>query len=272
MGIAATSCEDQVPTKYIPRNFVDAILIVGKPIRNIVISKSQPPLDSFNFAASLIRDANVIIRGDGREFVLKTDPEGEAGYYFDDDTYLVKPNMTYELEVNLTDGTLMTGKTETPGVTAWINRVSKPLQYPLDSIKLPATESISWQKVSGHPIFFISVTALDTLDYGKYLDPPTDEMNRRIERPFWDDDFYREISQWVWIFNDKTSVVWNIFKWYGVQEVAIYVPDYNFFKWFEQYLMDQQYNDLLGSIEGGFGVFGSASVIRDTTFLIKNLP
>lgn len=271
-GIFTTSCEDPVPTDYIPQNFVDGVLIVGDPIQNIVVSLSQPALDSFDFAASLIRDAEVIIRGDGRDFVLKTDQEGETGYYYDDETYLVKPNTTYELEVNLSDGTKITGKTETPSETEWVYRVKKQLQYPLDSIKLPATDSIAWQKVEGNPFFLISIMSLDTLEYGKYLDPPTEEMNRRIERPFHDDDFYREISQWGLIPNTKTSVVWSAFKWYGLQQVAIYVPDGNFFKWFLQHVILQEYDDLMGSVEGGFGVFGSASVIRDTTFLIKNLP
>ncbi len=272
LGIAAASCQDPVPTVYIPQNFVDAVLIVGDPIRDIVVSKSQPPLDSFDFAKSLVRNAEVILRGDGREFFLIIDQTGEAGYYYDDETYLIKSKTTYGLEVTLPDGTIMTGETETPAEFTWVSPVKKPLQYPLDSLKLPATDSIVWQKIEANPYFFLSITPLDTLEYGKYLEPPTEEKNRRIERPFWSNDFYRELSQWHFIPNTRTSVVWNSFKWYGKQQIAVYSPDYNFFKWFLQYMALQEYSELTGSIDGGYGVFGSASVIRDTTFLIKNLP
>ena len=113
---------------------------------------------------------------------------------------------------------------------------------------------------------------LDTLNYGKYLTPPTAEMNRRINLPFRNDRAYRETATLLPIPNSQTPVVWNTFKWFGLHEVGVYVPDWNFLRWYIQSQTRSQIDPLLSSIKGGYGYFGSASVIRDTSVIIKNQP
>ncbi len=268
----AQACEDPVPTDYIPRNIVQGILIVDDPITNIIVMKSQSIQDSFDFNNSLIRDAEVIIRGDNSEFILVSEQSGSKGYYLEDTTYKVKPNTTYKLEIILNDGTVITGKTTTPERFDWRLKTPHPIQFPLDTIKLPATDSIAWTVSPGTEFYLIDVRCLDTLNYGQYLDPKTEELNRRIYKPWRDDDNYFEHSEWALIPNTKTSVVWNIFKWYGRHHVNVYAPDYNFLEWWLQHFASREQNDLLNSIENGIGVFGSAAIIRDTTFLLKNQP
>jgi hypothetical protein len=113
---------------------------------------------------------------------------------------------------------------------------------------------------------------LDTLNYGKYLSSPTEEKNRRIFRSFENDRMYYEISSYAFIPNNKSFVVWNIFKWYGPHEVTVYVPDWNYLRWFKQYAMKSRYDDNLGTLKNGKGFFGSASMIKDTVLLLKNQP
>ena len=67
-------------------------------------------------------------------------------------------------------------------------------------------------------------------------------------------------------------IIWNFFKWFGMHEVSIYAPDENFLNWALQYFINSNYDSRHNSINGGIGVFGSASVVRDTSFIIKNQP
>jgi len=66
--------------------------------------------------------------------------------------------------------------------------------------------------------------------------------------------------------------VWSAFKWFGLHEVAVMAADWNLVRWYLQNVGVNAVNPLLGSVEGGIGVVGSAYAIRDTFFLLKNQP
>ncbi|MCE5304372.1 hypothetical protein LLG34_01535 [bacterium] len=83
--------------------------------------------------------------------------------------------------------------------------------------------------------------------------------------------YYRDLSYWVIVPSSKVPVVWTVFKWYGLHEVSVYAPDFNFLRWMVQ-TMTGEINPLLSSVKGAFGYFGSASVIRDTSVILKNQP
>lgn len=272
VGLGLGACEDPVPDDYIQENIVQAVLMVNEPITGILIMSSQPVLDSFSLEKSMIRDAEVTIKGDGEEIVLVCDDNGVEGYYDPLGEYLIKPETQYDLEIILNDGTVMTGTTTTPQDFDWISPERDFIQFPFDTVNYPATDTIAWGGETRAPFYILAVKNLDTLEYGKYLDPSTDEKNRRviIGRSN-NDDRFREYTTWAFIANTKTSVVWRTFKWYGMHEVAVYNPDNNYFRWFFQnYLREYDYK--LNSIENGVGVFGSSSVIRDTFMLLKNQP
>jgi hypothetical protein len=268
------SCEDPVPNDYTPDNIVEAILIVDEPIQNITVMRSQPLDIKFNYDSSMIKDANVVITGDGQDFVLKyrTREDGKIGYYFADTNYKVKPQIEYKLKITLNDGKVITGSTVTPSRTEWSFPPKDFYQFPLDTIKLPATDSIGWKKVPSFEFYLVSIKNLDTLNYGSYLTPATGEMNRRIDNGFRSERFFRETAVINPIPNVRTSVVWNVFKWYGKHELAIYVPDFNLLRWYLQAQTKGEADPLLTSVKGGIGYFGSASIIRHNFFLLKNQP
>ncbi len=266
-----SSCGDDVPTDYIEEIYVEGFLLVGEPIRNIVVAKTQPVTSEYNFANSLYRDAKVIIKGDGREFPLSIADSGEEGFYYEDQSYLVKENTEYNIQIETKDGKLITGETLTPYDFDWVERVPKPLQYPFDTLKPPTSDPIIWTESEGIDYYLISIKCLDTLEYGKYLENVEDtELNRRIERPWTEDEDFLDHTNWGLIPNTESKIVWGVFKWFGRQETAVYAPDENFRNWFIQNQWFASYDENLSSIEGGIGAFGSAAVIRDTTFLIKN--
>jgi len=269
------ACEDVIPSDYIEQKFVEAYLIVDEPIRNIVLMNTQPVNKKFEYSSSLIRNAEVKIIGDGKEFVLSIDTAGEQGYYYSDSTYLVKPNMQYKLEIRIPGYVdLISAETTTPARFKYIRTSDDILYYPKDTIKLPALDSfkLEWEKVPGISFFILNLKCLDTLEYGKYLVPQTDEKNRRIEKPWNEDWMFKETTNLGLIPNTKTPVVWMSFKWYGKHYVSIFAPDTNYLKWFIQNTIKNQYDPLLSNMKNAMGVFGSASAARDTFFLVKNQP
>lgn len=274
ISLFINSCEELPPSIYIEDYVLEALILVDEPIQGIILTRTQPIENIFNYDSAMVRDAKVIIREGNNEFELKFRPreDGTRGYFYPDTNYLVKSGVNYSIDVTLPNGKKITGTTFTPPRTEWVQRPKDFVQFPFDSLELPPTDTIAWQRINGFDFFMIAITNLDTLEYGKYLNPATAEMNRRIERPWRQDRFFREITSIGPIPATRTPVVWSIFRWYGLHSVTIYVPDWNFLRWFLQAQGRGQAEPILTSIEGGIGFFGSAHAIRDTFFLVKNQP
>ncbi len=278
-----SACEDPVPSDYLQQNGVEAILIVGEPIQEIRLMRSQDVKDTFSITAAFIKDADVKILTDSDTLQLlyrETEKGSEYWYPGKDTLYKVQPNTTYRLRIRLAGGGLITGTTTTPGQISYTRVIPDTLEYPKDTTNLTTDEKLrlSWTPLPGINEYILRVSALDTLEYGKYLNPPTEEKNRRIER-FWEENApkYDDITRWAYIPATNIPGSWNAFKWFGVQEVSVFAPDPNFTKWFKQIRFggaSPTYNALLGSVQGesAVGVFASASVTSDTTFVIKNQP
>lgn len=269
--IIITSCVDENSNDFVEETIVEALLIVDEPIQNIRISKTIPILDTFTFESSAIKDANAFIyneNGDTFELIYDTEL---FNYKAINQSYLVEENQKYYLKI-FYNGDTITGNTLTPRTFKWIQKAPDVIQFPKDSLTLSEVIKISWENPGSFNFYHIVVKCLDTLNYGAYLTPSTDELNRRISL-IRDDEFY---------FNNSTnhglsplnegSIIWTTFKWYGLQEVTIYNPDFNWFRWLGQYFQSE-YNDILSTVEGkrARGVFGSAVAIRDTSFLLKNI-
>jgi hypothetical protein len=272
-----TSCEDDVPNDYEPETFVEGLMIVDEPIKNVILMKSQPIQDTFRFMESLIPDAEVYVRYDDKEIKLtfSNDPD-RPGYYNEDTDYLVEPNKTYELEIKLKDSEdLITGTTTTPGRIQWVIPPKPVIQYPIDSLNPGNPDSLvySWSATDVPSGWYIIRTRCnDTLEYGKYLDPPTEEMNRRFYKPFESTRGYNDKTFFTFIQNNKTNFVWTWFKWYGKSDIKVYAPDDNYLIWFLQYQRSSQILQGTSSVEGALGLWGSASAIIDSTFILKNQP
>ncbi len=273
LALILISCGDDVPTDYKEEIFVEAYLLVGEPIQNIVVAKTQPVTSTFDYEKSLMRDAQVIIKTKDKVLPLTIASSGEQGFYYEDSNYLIEENTEYTLEITTADGKVISGITTTPQKIEWIDRIPDPLQYPIDSLNPPTSDPISWTGSKGIDYYIISVNCLDTLEYGIYFDDvPDEELNRRIERPWTNDEDFYDIANFGFIPNTETKIVWAIFKWFGKSETVVYAPDNNFRDWFIQNQWFNSYDENLSSVDGAIGVFGSAAVIRDTSFVLKNQP
>lgn len=278
LGMLIFSCEDPIPSDYIEQNILEAYLIVNEPIRGLRLMRTLPVSDTFLLEKSLISDAQVIIREGENSLNLSYSPYDSEipGYYYADTSYKVKSETEYKLEITLADGSKIFGSTFTPPQTQLIKSVPDFIYFPQDTIKLPVNDSleVEWQSVPSFGVYGLSIRCLDTLEYGKYLSPQRpEELNRRILKPWSENNDFYENTRWYPVPNTKSPVVWTAFKYYGLHEMAVYVPDFNFLRWFLQNATRGAADELLNSIEGnGFGCFGSISVVRDTAFIVKNQP
>lgn len=281
MALGLSSCEDAVPSTYIPRYAVEAFLIVGEPIDHIKLFRTQAVEGEFSTSASIIADADVRIMTETDTMQLQFKPTAAGGEYFypgKDTVYKVQPNTVYWLRIR-TGSSTITARTITPGLVAFTRTVDDTLYYPKDTIRLSVAEKmrLGWTPVPGIEEYLLRIRALDTLGYGKYLTPPTEEKNRRVYR-FWEKDApdYNDVTRWGFIPATDIPGSWAAFKWFGLQEVTVFAADNNLVNWFKltKFGSSPTYNSLLGSVQGddAIGVFASASTASDTTFVIKNQP
>ncbi|MCS6809205.1 MAG: DUF4249 family protein [Bacteroidota bacterium] len=263
---------------YIEDYAVQGLLIVGEPIHDIRVMRSLRIDSAFSLDKAAVRNADVRITEGSRSIRLQFDTTTFTYY----SSERVKPSTTYTFEARFlkldrTTQVTLRGRTTTPAQVQWLRPPKDTLWYPKDTIRLPSPDSllIAWTPVQGVTDYIFSTECLDTLEYGKYLRPPTPEKNRRIER-FFEKNLprYNEPVRSGLRAATASPVIWTAFKWYGIHELRVYAPDIHWLNWFRQTNLGQnpRFNYRLGSIEGGLGVFGSASVARHRTFLYKNQP
>lgn len=284
--ILTSSCQDSLPSDYIPQNFVEVFMLVDQPINNFHLYRSVPVNDTFNTTQSFIKDAQVVISADSMGIFKKNyqlsyrfGQKGPEFYYAADTNEFVKPNTKYSLEITLANGEKITGEAITPSRISWRAVPRDTIFYPKDTINLAAstTDSLKWTYSPNINEYIIGTICLDTLNYGEYLKPVSDEKNRRIYR-FYEQNapHYNDVTRSRYIPNVTFApVIWTAFKWFGEHDIFVCAPDKNFLNWYKITMFGQnpRYSDLLGSVKGsGIGVFGAASIIKTRTFVIKNQP
>lgn len=280
MLLFTSGCEDPVPTDYKEEILLEGLLIVGEPLENVRILRTLPVTDTFSFERASIPDATIIVRADGVDVPMEfvADPRGGT-YRAIDTAYRVKPNVVYSVTVNAR-GAELSASTRTPAPFEYTAPPRPWLRYPSpDSLLVSVDDSllISWTGVQGTDLYIISITCLDTLGYGQYLQPPTSEANSRTIRP--NPDFFDQSG--TLLANERTTLgvtrftttqtVWGVFRWYGPHEIRIYAPDRAFLEWIDLVGSGRRssYDYQQSNVRGGLGAWGSASMVKQRTFLLK---
>lgn len=273
-------CGDPVATEYKEEIMLEGLLLVGEPLDNIRVLKTLPITDTFSFERAAISDAVFAVQADGVDIPMEFVPDDRGGTYRAADTaYRVKPNVVYSVTMRARGATL-TATTRTPDTFAYTAPPRPWLRYPHpDSLLVSVNDSllISWQPVARVELYIISITCLDTLGYGQYLLPATSENNERTVRPT--PDFFDQSG--TLIANERTTLgatrfptsqtVWGVFRWYGLHEIRIYAPDRAFQEWINLVGSGRRssYDYRQSNVTGGLGVWGSASVAKAETVLLK---
>ncbi len=275
--IFSAACEDQPPTDYVPVPYLEGYLEVDEPIDNVVVAISQPLTVAFDYAGMMARDAEVVVSADGVDFPLTyVEREGGGSYRYADTTYRVQPETRYSIRVRLADGNSMTAETVTPKRIEWIIPPRMVLEYPEDTTSLFSPDSLRISWTPGNSLeYIIRATVLDTLGYGEYLTPATEEINARTNNiPFEEPDdanFYTS-TRWGFVQTSQAPTVWAAFRWYGRNEIAILAPDKALLDWFKATQWggrSVEYRPEYSNVQGGVGVFGSASIITQDLLLLK---
>lgn len=121
------SCTSTITDISIPsteRIVVTGLLIAGEPVRNIQISRSLPPLDTFNYAKIFVGNANVTLTVDGQTTALRlqaqtpadTLPDGKPAPYrsfYEAPGLVAQSGKTYQLRVEVS-GKVATAETFVP--------------------------------------------------------------------------------------------------------------------------------------------------------------
>lgn len=265
------SCVEENSNAFHEDTIVEAFLIVDEPIQNIRVMHTIPILDTFKFENAVIDNANILIYSDSGDSLYLEYNNKIYKYQAINSNYLIKENTNYNLRIIINNDTI-TGQTLTPKKFKWMIKLPDLVQYPKDSIHLSDVVKLSWENTNSFNYYHIALRCLDTLNYGSYLSPPTNELNRRLSLFKSSEYFFKNTTNHGLAPSNEGSLVWTSFKWYGLQELTIYNPDFNWFRWLGQYYQNE-YNDLLNSVKGkrARGVFGSATAVRDTFFLEKNI-
>lgn len=272
------SCDQDPDFEYIRENILEAYLIVGEPIKEVRLSKTLPLNEEYTFEKAALKNANITINDGENSFNLFFNNTTLKYEY--NDNYLVKPDTKYTINITMENGDIITDTTFTPEQIIWTKQLEdKVLYFPKDSLNPEISNKIAWEFPGFLTSLNLTVKCLDTTNYGAYfntfdLGQSTNELNRRIERPWRDNNDFKDPIEYIIVpgATDSTTVVWTTFKFYGLHELAVYAPDFNWSFWGIQYYRGQ-YFEPLSSVSGdGLGVFGSASVLRDTFFLVKNQP
>jgi hypothetical protein len=279
-SILVVGCEDPVPTDYKEEIMLEGLLLVGEPLQDVRILRTLPVTDTFSFSKAALPEAKIVVTADGIDVPMEYVPDARGGTWRAiDTTYRVRPNTLYSVVVQAR-GASLTASTRTPAEFSWTTTPRTLIQFPHpDSILTTIDDSliVSWTPVAGAELYIIGLTCLDTLGYGQYLNPPTVDTNERTVRP--KPDFFDRSG--TLIANERTTLgatpfttsqtVWGVFRWYGQHELRVYAPDRAFLEWF--YLVGggrrSSYDYRLGNINGGLGVWGSASLIKNRSFLLK---
>ena len=278
-GVLLQSCEDAPPNSFVPVPYVEGYLFVDRPIDGVVVAMSQSLAVPYDQPSGMIADADVQVSDGSSSYQLAYRVvNGHGSYWYPDTSVLVKPGTRYTLSVRLKNGTVLGASTLTPERIEWTKPPSPVLQYPSDTVRLTSPDSlrIAWTPGNGVE-YIIRVQCLDTLAYGAYLLPPTDEANGRTnnfgqietaERK----TFY-STTRWGFIQATGVPTVWTAFRWYGRNSIAIISPDVHFLNWFKmtKFSGNPQYNPQFSNITGGTGVFASAAIVEREVFLLKRV-
>jgi hypothetical protein len=284
--VLLTACEDAPPTDYVARPFIQGYLLVGEPIQDIVVALSQPIDQVYDYPGSIVRDAEVSIEFDGQTLpLIFREGPGGGSYHSADSIARVLPGTTYRLLVRLPDGAIVRAETTTPRGIDWVLEPPARLQYPKDTTRLAATDSLRMRWTPGdNPEYLVRVMVLDTVDYGRYLAPPTAETNARTggsssgggpgsggrsEKG----TVNYSVTRWTFVAQDRYQIPWTAFSWYGQHEIAVFAADRWFLEWFKSVQFSRlspEYDPQESNIVGGLGVFGSAALVRKELFLLKN--
>jgi len=267
---------------------VDASLIVGWTFPTVLVSRTLSPDRAFSATDALIEDARVTIRSEhGDAHVYEPHPESAGLYRPVDTTTRVLERTTYTLEVVTPAGEVVTATTTTPPairVREWAlldvatGEVIRTMvgfddvANPLEAFAAPANQLVHAEGVLEARFDRPDVAAFQLAMWS--LDPTSELV---VDAGFLDendlDDFDRiETSPAFLAPEGRIRVPWLAFFFAGPYRLNLYAVDRNWYDLLRSMPAlgesgiafgnpgGQSFEEPIFHVEGGIGLFGSASV------------
>lgn len=270
---------------------VDAVFIVDEPLPKIRLTRTQAPDKPFDFEAAAEGDATVTVRGEGLTF----------NYRWVYDSYVygaarnVLPNTTYHLRIVTSRGEVVTASTTTPSrmeATEWVlldddgtsvRRRLQTFETMGDSVFNAPENQLLY--ADGLLEVRIEPGAATGYQVGLYsLDLDSDFV---IDPEFLDEEDFEEFERNICsppVLPDETAIrlPWFAIYFEGRYEVDLFAVDRN---WYDLARsapgfggdgglggnIGDNFEKPIFHIDGGIGLFGSASVVR-TGFYVHPRP
>lgn len=264
---------------------IDAHLIVNKPLPNLFVRETVSPGDVYSRERAGVTDAEVVITQNGTQYLYQHSPDSLGYYLPPENAPMVLPNATYSLSVR-SQGRVATAQTVTPAPIQIRDAVL------LDDKTLQVIRNFKTYK-DGEEAVFTDPENLVPYQLGlleaRFAPLPVDgyhvsiesldlDSERVLESDLLDEDDYRDLDRFGSspAFEAKDGnlrLPWFAVAFAGRHVIRIYAIDRNWFDLIRsvpQFLGDDgslQAGGLAGDgferplfhIEGGIGVFGSAS-------------
>ena len=264
---------------------IDAVLIVGEPLPALRLSRSLAPDEPYTRESSDERGASIFVTdGEDRE-IPYVGWESEYGYYYvpaASPVPVVQPSTTYDLRVVSERGEVLTATTLTPeplAVSRWVaidpatNTEDRELKtfadlgegvYDAPENQIPYASVIVDAQLddSGTEGFQI---ALFSLDEGS---PPV------IDPPFFEEEDFEDLERNVsspLLLAEEGSIrlPWFAIYFEGRHKYKVFSVDLNWYDYLRTTRQDgggfggtfgEGFESPIFHVEGGIGLFGSASV------------
>jgi len=262
---------------------VDAILIVGKPLPRVLVTRALSPAEPYSPDAAAERNASVQVQELPGGPVVEYLETAGAGVYVPSPTpsLTVRPNTTYALTVITDGGELVRAQTTTPGgfaVDHW---------FLLDDLGQDVRREFATFTARGDSVYGDNqVVYADGLLEARFvrpdvvafqigvfsLDPDSDFV---IEPEFFDPEDFdaidrQESSPALEALDGKLRLPWFTIFFQGRYKIRILALDANASDWVRSNPQDDaglSFGGTLGDnferpvfhVEGGIGLFGSAS-------------
>jgi hypothetical protein len=259
---------------------VDAILVVDRPLPDLFVRLTVNPSEPYSRERAAVKDAAVVVRGDGVVSRYRSDPDSAGRYLPPDSAPFVLPGTLYELEVS-TAGRIVRASTITPprlhlAETVLLDdRTLLPQRRlrPFDAAGEGAYAAPENQIEYRTGILELRLEPMTAVAYQVALFNLEEDSQFLIDEDFLEEDdatdFDRQGASPVTSAPDgRIRVPWAAIAFAGRHLVRVYAVDQNWFDYARSVdnegsgfggLLGDDFERPLFRVEGGIGLFGSAA-------------
>ncbi len=246
--LIAGCTETTAPGEYSDQLVVSGFLFAGRSIDSVMVQHTLKIDDEWTEAKAAIRNAIVVVSGNGIDDTLLHDASMPGRYYSIHQSNIIKHLQTYALKIIAPGYPVVTGSTIIPGPTWIVNRDNFPdsLHYNQGMVILKWEESFSYAD------YIISLRSLD-VNAEKIIEDSTSNSNQNNFRQ------NRTIYFTGLRGMNLSGIPWFLFRYYGKYSITFSAIDENYYDYVIQMnTASTDVNDIRYRLQGGLGVFGSA--------------